>query len=425
MDVSMKRGGEKKPFQVVPDPDISIVLLHQHIGEKNEALVDPGDKVLEGQKIGDSDEFLSAPVHSPISGEVVKIEDTHHPKYGTPSEAVFIQKGDVNQKPKRLDAFDKKELDDIDPETLVKIVREAGIVGLGGAAFPSHIKLSSRDKTKNLLINAKESDPNLTCDIRLMKEKPQEIVNGILAMARMLEVKDIVFASRGVEGGFPKLEKILNEEGISIARIRPCYSVGSDKLLIKEILDKEVPCEGLPPDVGALVHNVFTAYAASRAIFHGEPLISRGLTFISKETGPVNLWVKIGTPLSHIFNYLDVRASSFKRVVFGSIMMGSTVPNTNVPTTKSTAGITAFKPDERSPYEDSLPCIRCGYCNEVCPVDIYPVLIMEAEKKDDLSLMKKYHAEDCIDCGLCSYVCPSKIKLTEYLRNAAKKIKGR
>lgn len=423
VDATIKRGGEDAAFETVPDPEVCVIFLKQHVGAPVQPLVGAGDTVVEGQKIGDSDEAMSVPVHAPVGGKVIRIVDAYHPVAGVPAPAVFIERSEDAALPVRLPAFEPGALDDTDRSELLAGVREAGIVGLGGAAFPAHVKLGMRDKVTRLVINAKESDPNVACDVRLKREKPADIVAGIQAMARLLGPNEIVFATRAEPGAFPELEARLARAGVTVAHIRPSYSVGSDKLLVKELFGLEVPCGSYPPDVGVVVHNVFTAYAVARALFAGEPLVSRGLTLISRQTGPLNLWVKVGTPLRHVLMHAGLDPTVYDRLAIASMLMGQSVPNPDVPTLKATAGICAFGPDEPSPYAKQLPCIRCGYCNLVCPVGIYPVLIMEAEKRGDVRRMKKLHAEDCIDCGLCSYVCPSAIKLTGHLRRAIRAVR--
>jgi electron transport complex protein RnfC len=256
-----------------------------------------------------------------------------------------------------------------------------------------------------------------------MLEKPREILRGIKIMARILEVDRIIYATRTKEGETPELSELLKQESIDIARIRPSYSLGSENLLVNEILNKEVPEGEYPPSVGVVVHNVYTAYAVSRAIEEGEPLVSRGLTLYSPKTGAKNLWVRMGTPIEHILKLSGVSPHDFNRVIIDSPFMGSTIPHPSYPTLKATSGITAFTKEAPDPYSNPLPCIRCGYCNTVCPVDIYPQIIMEAEKKGDAERLKKLHVEVCIDCGLCSYVCPSRIRFTKYLIGGKKRIR--
>ncbi len=418
VDASVKLGGDERAFETVPDPALCVVFLQQHIGAPNVPVVEPGDEVMEGQKLGDSSEPMGVPVHAPVAGRILKIDMAHHPVKEAPGEAVFIERAESSRSPERLPGFSLDQLDQAAPEALVQAVREAGVVGLGGAAFPAHVKLAFREKATHLIVNAKESDPNVACDVRLKKERPDEIVAGIRAMMRMLEPQETIFATRAEAGAFPELEAQLRAWGIRIAHIRSSYSVGSDKLLVKELLGKEVPCGAYPPDVGAVVHNVFTAFAVARALFHGEPLVARGMTLVARKTGPRNLWVKVGTPVDDVLRHVGVDPSDVQRLTLASLMMGGAIPHAQVPVVKATAGISVFGPEERSPYERERACIRCGYCNMVCPVRIYPVLIMEAMKRGRTANLTKLHAEDCIDCGLCSYVCPSSIKLTRYLREA-------
>ncbi len=417
MDISMKRESIDDPFTEVPPAKEMTVFLRQHIGKETEPLVKKGDPVRYGQKIGDLEKGgpMVVPVHSPVNGTVKAIKKLRHPISQELEKAFIIHTEDHGTDP----FYEPMNFMGNSREELIDRVREAGIVGLGGASFPTHLKLSEEKKISHLIINAKESDPNLACDVRLMMEKGQEMIRGIKLMGKMLKVDNILFATRTKKGEVPGFEKLLKKNGIQISRIRPNYSVGSERLLVKEVLDREVPSKGFPPSVGAVVHNVATAYAVSKAVLDGESLVSRGLTLYSKETGGKNLWVRMGTPIEHVLNRCRTTGKKFERIAIGSIMMGPTIPNASYPVMKATSGITAFTRSEPSPYKKQKPCIRCGYCNTVCPVDIYPVLIMEAEKRDDRKMIKKYHAEDCIDCGLCSYVCPSYIKLTPHLRKAS------
>ena len=417
MDISMKRESIDDPFTEIPPAKEMTVFLRQHIGKETEPLVKKGDPVKYGQKIGDLENGgpMVVPVHSPVNGTVKDIRKLKHPISQKKENAVIIRTENEEKNP----FYEPMDFKGTSREKLIERVREAGIVGLGGASFPTHLKLSEEKKISHLIINAKESDPNLACDVRLMMEKGEEMISGIKLMGKMLKVDKILFATRTKEGEVPGFEKLLKKNGIKISRIRPNYSVGSERLLVKEVLDREVPSKGFPPDVGAVVHNVATAYAVSKAVFDGESLVSRGLTLYSKETGGRNFWVRMGTPVEHVLKYSGTTPEKFDRIAIGSIMMGPTIPDASYPVMKATSGITAFTHSESSPYEKQKPCIRCGYCNTVCPVDIYPVLIMEAEKRDDSKMIKKYHAEDCIDCGLCSYVCPSFIKLTPHLRKAS------
>ncbi len=421
MDISMKKGSIDDPFTEVPPADKMIVFLRQHIGKETKPLVEEGASVKYGQKIGDNQDAgpMVVPVHSPVNGTVEEIKKIKHPISMEQEKAVIIKTEDEGKEP----YYNPIDPDKASRKELLDRMREGGIVGLGGASFPTHVKLSEERDISHLIINAKESDPNLACDVRLMMEKGEDMIKGIKLMAKMLQVNNIVFATRTKKGEVPKFERFLERNDINITRIRPNYSVGSERLLVKEVLDREVPSGEFPPAVGAVVHNVATAYAVSEAVIRGESLVSRGLTLYSKKTGGRNLWVRMGTPVSHVLQNLGTSPEIFDRIAIGSIMMGPTIPNPSYPIMKATSGITAFTHSESSPYEKQKACIRCGYCNTVCPVDIYPQMIMEAEKKNNIDRLKKLHVEDCIDCGLCSYVCPSDIKLTPYLRRGQSKVK--
>ncbi|TFG00245.1 MAG: electron transport complex subunit RsxC [Promethearchaeota archaeon] len=413
LDLHMKMDAIDKPYKKVPPADKMVVFLRQNMGVETKPIVEVGESVKYGQKIGEYESGgpMVVPVHSPVEGTIMEIKKMEHPGSGKKENAILIKTISESDKPN----LDPIQIEDATKEELLKRIREAGIVGLGGAAFPTHVKLSPNKKVSHLIINAKESDPNIACDFRLMKEKPKEIISGIIIMAKILMVEKIVFATRIHEEQLAEFDTLLKENNIEITRIHHNYSVGSEKLLVKEILNREVPCGKYPPDVGVVVHNISTAYAVSRAIEKGEPLVSRGLTLYSEKKGGQNLWVRMGTPISHILNYAGISPTEFNRIVLGSLMMGFTIPNSSYPTLKATSGITAFTQEQSDPYSDPLDCIRCGYCNIVCPVDIYPQMIMEAEKKGNAKMLKKLHVEDCIECGLCSYVCPSKIKFTKYL----------
>ena len=421
VNIGMKLEAIDDPFTEIPPAQEMYVFLRQGMEPEVKPLVKPGDTVNFGQKIGDDTDCgpMAVPIHSPVNGKIKEIKTMIHPLSGKKENAIVIETIDNKQDPplKRLDPNNTTK------EKLLERIREAGIVGLGGAAFPTHVKLSPKNEISHLIINAKESDPNIACDYRIMREAPEEIVNGIKIMAKILNAKSVVFATRTKEGETPEFESLLKKNTIQISHIHPNYSIGSERLLVKEILGKELPPKKYPPDIGAVIQNISTAQAVSRAVYQGIPLLSRGLTFYSKKTGGKNLWARMGTPINHILDFIGASPKDYNRIVLGSIMMGPTIRDSFTPLLKATSGITAFTREESNPYADPLPCIRCAYCNTVCPVDIYPQLIMEAEKRGDVKRLKKLHVEVCIECGLCSYVCPSRIKFTEYLVRGKKRIR--
>jgi electron transport complex protein RnfC len=417
IDLSMKHAAIDKPFQEIPLPDEAVVFLRQHIGLMNQPLVKIGESVDAGQKVGDAIGDFAVPVHSPVTGTVKTIRQVFNPLSREKEQALVIKTKDTDLPINE----DNVDLEEMTRESIIEKVRDAGIVGLGGAAFPTHIKLSAKN-INHLIINAKESDPIQACDVRLMLERPEPIVKGIKLMAKALNTQDIVLATGTEKGELAVFEDLLKENNIRIAWIPPSYSGGSERLLVKEVLNREVPSGRYPPDVGVVVHNVATAYAVARAVIHNEPLISRGLTFYSKETGGRNFWLRMGTPAIHVMKYLGISLEDVDRVILGSPMMSYSIPDWSVPVSKYTSAITVSASGELDKYRN-LPCIRCGYCNTVCPVDIYPQLIMEAEKKGDRGKLRQLHVGDCILCGLCSYVCPSTIQLIGYLQNGKRQIK--
>ncbi len=416
VDAQMKIGLEEIPFEEVPPPPVATVFLQQHVGPAGRPLVKEKDHVKTGQKLSDGDEPLTVPVHSPVTGTVINFADLLHPVSGEKERAIVIEV-DGDEEWEYMEIYQEPEKQSKDK--IVERIREAGIVGLGGAAFPTHIKLSGQQVVDHLIINAKESDPNLACDVRLMLEKPEEITQGIEIIGRVLGVQKIMFATRTSEGELPRLEKVLHEKNITLAHIRPSYSVGSERLLVRELLGREVPPDKFPPDVGVVVHNVATCVAVAQAVIKGKPLIDRGLSFYSRETGGRNLWVRMGTPVEHILQYAGLKPENFDRVVLGSIMMGRGVPDIRVPLVKSIAGVVALTPQDEAPFENPYPCIRCGYCDLVCPVDIYPSLLLEASERGNTKFIKKLNVEACIDCSLCSYVCPSAIRVNPKQRIAS------
>ena len=413
VDARMKHGLEERPFEEVPPPPEAVVFLRQHLGPPGRPLVREGQRVVAGQKIADGDDLLSVPVHSPVTGKVVGIRSVIHPMSGEEEQALVIRTEDETL-PRPTEETDPGTLS---PEEIVARIRAAGVVGLGGAGFPTHAKLKVARGVRYLLINAKESDPNVACDIRLLRERPREVVEGIEVLARAIGNPEVIVATRTQEGELPEFEALLRERGHRLVHIRPCYSVGSERLLVREILGKEVPLGRYPPDVGVLVHNVGTAFAAGQAVRYGLPLVSRGLTFWAKGSGGRNLWVRVGTPVRHILGYLGLEEARFGRFIFGSALMGWAIPDPDVPVVKVTTGLVALRSGEPTPYGNPLPCMRCGYCDSVCPVRIYPSLILAAARRNDGAALRRLKLAACIECGLCSYVCPSRIRFTAVLRH--------
>lgn len=429
--LTFKKGGvHPKESKITKDKKIEeffdinevVVPLHQHTGAPNQPLVKVNDKVLMGQKIGDIDTKIAAPVHSPVSGEVVSIENVLLP---TGKSALGIRiKNDREYK--LHDSINKRDdIESLSREEILKIIRESGIVGMGGAAFPTQIKLMPPPDTKieYLIINGAECEPFLTCDYRLMLEESENIIKGIEILIKVLNPLKVFFGieENKIEAA-NELFKIIKNRNLSnlieIIILKTKYPQGSEKHLIKAITGREVPSGCLPFNVGCIVQNVGTVFAIKEAIYNGIPLIERILTISgSGVKEPKNVKVKIGTIALDLVNYCGGINGDLKKIIFGGPMMGFSSYTLNIPIIKGTSGLLLFTNKEYKEYEE-LPCIRCGRCAEACPMYLMPMFIDMYSRIDDLDKAKYFGALDCIECGACAYVCPSKRYLVQSIRYA-------
>jgi electron transport complex protein RnfC len=414
-----KEKTRKVPIEVFPDPKTAVILTLQHIGVPNTPLVSVGDSVSIGQKIADCKEKISAPVHSPISGKVMKIGNANNPCYEEFSEAIFIESDGKKRKDKTLKPISESELKDVSNISLIQRVREAGIVGLGGAGFPTHIKLSppSDKPIKYFVVNACESDIEATCDERLLIEKTSNILKGVKVMRKVLGSPEVVIAVK--ENKVEAVEK-LNEafSGEPETRIvaRPfSYQEGDEGLLQKALFGWEIPPGKLPYEMGVVVHNVATVNAVAKAVFDGEPLISRVITLSGDIDEPKNLLVKIGTPISHVLDHFKVDPNDVRKVVLGGAMMGIPIQTTETPLIKRNTSINVFSKSKYKLVKRRTVCIRCSKCISACPVYLHPIQIVEAVEKGDFKRAKQLYINDCIGCGICSYVCPTGIPLSNII----------
>jgi len=429
--LTFKKGGvhpkenkitKDKKIEIFFDVNEVIVPLHQHTGAPNQPLVNVKDKVLMGEKIGDCDAKVSSPVHSPISGEVVSIENVVLPT-GKFSLGIKIK----NDKEYKLhkSVVKRENVDSLNKTELLNIIRESGIVGMGGAAFPTHIKLTPPPdkKVEYLIINGAECEPFLTCDYRLMVEESENIVKGVEILMRILEPKKVIFGiEENKKDAADELYKIIKNKNLSniidIVILKTKYPQGSEKHLIKAIIGKEVPSGGLPFDVGCIVQNVGTTLAIKEATYDGMPLIERVLTISGsgvKESK--NVKVKIGTLSRDIVDYCGGIEGDLRKIIFGGPMMGFSSYTLDVPITKGTSGLLLFTDNEVKEYEE-LPCIRCGRCANSCPMYLMPMFIDMYSRIEDFDKAKDFGALDCIECGACGYVCPSKRYLVQSIRYA-------
>jgi len=412
-----KEATASKSLKKVQTPDEVVIPLQQHIGAPCEALVEVGDKVQVGQKIGDSESFVSAPVHASVSGEVTAVGPVMTSD-GSDTLAVTIASDGQNTLHESVKP--KGDVESLSPDELRNIVREAGIVGLGGATFPTHVKVSvPKDKNVDtVILNGAECEPYLTVDHRMMVEAPDEVAYGLKAIMKMTG------ANRGYIGielnkpdAIEEMEKAVSDEAnVSVVPLEVKYPQGAEKQLIKACLDREVPSGGLPLDVGVVVNNIGTAFAITDAIKNGMPLVQRTVTVTgSAVKSPQNLIFCLGTKLEELIEQCGGTQGNVGKVILGGPMMGIAQHSTDVPATKATSGILVFQEDEVEEFEPKH-CIRCARCVDVCPAFLLPVTLSKVAQADMITKLDDYNVFDCIECGSCSYVCPAKIPLLHWIR---------
>lgn len=412
-----------KPIEKARLPEKVIIPLQQHIGAPCEPVVSVGDNIKVGQKIGEPKGFVSVPVHSSVSGKVVAIETHPHP-IGNDVLSVVIEsdgKDDVFEDVKPYGDLDSLTADDIK-----NLIRESGIVGMGGATFPTQVKLSPPPDKKidTVIINGAECEPYLTADHRLMLEKPENIIFGLKAIMKALGVENGYI---GIEDNKPdaieKLSKLTEQENnIKVVVLRTKYPQGGEKQLIYAVTGREVPSGGLPMEVGVVVQNVGTTNAVATAIKTGMPLIERVLTVTgSGVKQPKNMLVRIGTPFREVIEQCGGFNGTPGKVVMGGPMMGLAQSSVEVPVIKGTSGILVLTKQEAQMFEPR-PCIKCARCVDACPINLLPTRLAHFSEKGMWDKAEEYNALDCIECGSCSFVCPAKILLVQRIRLAKSQI---
>lgn len=415
----------------VPLPSQLIVPLNQHNGTPAKPVVAAGDNVLKGQKIAEAAGYVGVCVHAPTSGKVSAIGNlpVPHPS-GMTAPCITIAPDGEERWAEHQGLADYRSTA---PEQLLQRIRDAGISGLGGAGFPTAVKLAPNGghPIKTLIINAAECEPYITADDALMRSRPQDILKGIKILAYLLgEPQEILI---GIEDNKPQaydaLAAVLSGnrgDGINIELVEfpTKYPSGGEKQLIQILTGQEVPYGKLPADIGIVCQNVGTAYAVYRAIAHGEPLISR----ITTVTGDAcatkgNVEVLIGTPIAHVLQHCGFNASDSQPVIMGGPMMGFELPALNVPVIKTTNCILAPTAREMPPAPPAQPCIRCGACAEACPASLLPQQLFWYAQAKEHERLQAHNLFDCIECGACAYVCPSHIPLVQYYRAAKGEIR--
>ncbi len=417
-----KKSTEKKPVEIAVEPKEVIIPMSQHIGAPCEPLVKRGDVVKVGQKIGESGAFVSAPIHSSVSGVVKNVKEM--PILNGKAMCVIITSDGENTISEEV--VPKGDIESLSGEEIKQIIKDAGIVGMGGAGFPTHVKLSPppNKEIDYVILNGAECEPYLTSDHRLMLENPGEIIYGLKAMMKVLDVKKGFI---GIENNKPDaIETMKNaasgDDSISIVALKTKYPQGAEKQLIYACTKREVPSGGLPLEAGVVVSNVATAAAVSNAIKTGMPLIERICTVTGSAVNePKNLLIKTGTSLDEILEQCGGLTEDVEKIIWGGPMMGISMASTAIPATKTASGILCLnKKDAEIPKGHD--CIKCGKCVSICPAFIQPVLIDAYSLKNDFEKTESLRAMDCIECGSCSFVCPAKRPLLQSIRVAKKAI---
>lgn len=397
-------------------PNKVVIPLSQHIGAPCEPLVKIGDIVKKYQKIGEAKGFVSAPVHASISGKVIAIGRFPHPS-GNQSYSIVIESDGKDEPIEGLK--ENRDYLNLDPKELKDIIFNAGIVGMGGATFPTHVKLSpSKEKRiDTIILNGAECEPYLTADHRLMVEMPHEVIEGMKILMRIMDVKD---GSIGIEDDKPDaidaITKAASGTAIQVIGLKKKYPQGAEKQLIKSITGKEVPSGGLPMDVGIVVQNVGTAMAIYNAVRYGIPLIERIVTVTGHGVKkPGNLRVRVGTLLEHVITECNGFTGEPGKIIFGGPLMGIAQYTLHVPVLKGTSGILVI-PKEEVLLEDFRACIRCGRCVQACPIRLLPNMYSIYAEVGRPKEAEKYYVLDCIECGCCTYVCPSRRPIVQQIR---------
>jgi len=405
-------------------PKRVVVPVSQHIGAPAQPEVGIGDEVKRGQVIGTTTSFVSSPVHSSISGKVIAIAD-FPTSVGKMVQSIVIE-GDGSDE--AVSFKERPDYMDLSADEIKTIIKDAGVVGMGGAAFPTNVKLSPpKEKTiDTVIINGAECEPYLTADHRLMVEHAKEVVEGLKIIMKSLGVTE---GHIGIEENKPDaieaMESVVSgESNIKIWPLEVKYPQGAEKMLIKAVKGREVPSKGLPMDVGAVVQNVGTALAVYEALRFGKPLIERVVTVTGngiKEPG--NLMVRIGTLMSEVLEQCGGLVDSAVKVISGGPMMGFAQWTLDVPVVKGTSGILVLAEDEYVSSDDYSACIRCGSCIDVCPMGLNPSILSIYAEKGFFEDAKENNLFDCFECGSCAYVCPSKRPMVQFMRLAKSQVK--
>lgn len=414
---------EHKSIEYLLPKQILVYPMIQHIGAPCEPIVKKGDKVLLGQKIGEAKGFVSSPIHSSVSGIVKDVAPVLHPN-GSKVLSVIVENDGLYEK---VEGMEKREdYKNLSKDEILKIIQEAGIVGMGGAGFPTHVKLAPPPDKKidSIIVNAAECEPYLTSDHRVLLEETQRVVDGLKIVLHMFpEAKGYIGIEDNKMDAIEAVRKaVKDEKNIEVKVLKTKYPQGAEKQLIYAITKREVPSGKLPADVGCIVQNVETMVAIERAVLRGRPLMRRIVTVTGGAIAePKNLNVRLGMSFRELIEACGGFKKEPAKIIAGGPMMGTAVFSIDVPVVKGTSAILCLTEEEAAIPEETN-CIRCGKCVEACPMNLLPAALNSFALRNDLMQFEKLHGMDCIECGSCSFVCPAKRHLVQSFRTAKRTI---
>ena len=416
-----KEFSEHIALERFPEPETVVISMSQHLGAPANPIVQVGDTVKVGQKIAEAAGFISAPVHSSVSGTVVAIEPRLHATRGAEVMAVVIKSDGKNTLHESVQPH--KDLDSLTPDEIIDIVREAGIVGMGGAGFPTCVKLKPAKPVDTILLNGCECEPILTADHRVLLEFADDVIFGLKAVLKTTGAEKglIVIEDNNPDAIELMKEKVDGIDNIEVVVAKTKYPQGAEKTLIKRVMGRQVPRGGLPADVGVVVDNISTVKAISDAIQKGMPLVERVVSVTGERMkNPGNYIVKIGTSVKELIDYCGGITGDDVTIKMGGPMMGFALPNVEVPIMKGSNGIIAIDTD----HTVEQPCIKCGRCVDVCPMELSPLYFAKFSDEENWQGMKDMNVMDCVECRCCEYICSSKIPLVSKIKAGKNAVRG-
>jgi Na+-translocating ferredoxin:NAD+ oxidoreductase subunit C len=429
LDLPENKFTEHKPIETIPIPKTAVIPLVQNIGAPGSFIIEKGDAVKTGQKIADSKSYVSAPIHSPISGKIKRLSKILNPATGALMDAATIESDGEDSRVQTDPLFDidvsknygqlVNIIDSISREDILNRIKEGGIVGLGGAAFPTHVKLNPPPEKEidTVILNGCECEPFITSDHRVMLEYGKQVLAGLYIIKRLLDPENIYIAIEdNKKDAIKSMGELVVEMGFEdmcrIVSLPSRYPMGAEKTLIKTIVNRAVPMGGLPMDVGVVVNNVTTSKAIYEAVIEGQPLISKVITITGEYEEMKNVLVRIGTPISELLEMCGINREKANKVIVGGPMMGNLLLDPDFPVTKGANCILAM--DSRIPEEQN--CINCGRCVKICPMNLEPLVYARNVKSGRSEGLEDFYISNCIECGSCAYVCPSNIPIVGYIK---------